>query len=227
MRGSPRQIQKWSRQLLDGHDFPGATLQGFAGILASCNIKSYSPNQVILVEDAVGEDMFILLEGAIAVLKRNYQGEDQHLVDMTGATVFGHMSLADRSARSATCKAIGDVTLACMTRDTYNNLMTSPTMGTVFRRLMLATLTRQLVMGSEKLADMLTPAGKPKIPTPAPTQSNLFNTEPLGENDDITQDDILDLAGVTMGWKLSTRGVDDVQLVVTEDDIRRGFKQEQ
>lgn len=89
---------------------------------------------------------------------------------------------------------------------------------------MLATLTRQLVMGSTKLAELLEPKAKPKsVPT---TSKQISATEPLGDMDDITQEDILDLAGVTMGWKLSTKGVDDVQLIVTEDDLRRGFKPE-
>ena len=225
MRGSPRQVQTWARKLYGNYDFPSASLDSFSGIINSCEIKAYRSDQVILQEKAVGDEMYILLEGTVSVYKQDLNGKDKHLVDMNEITVFGHMSLADRSPRSATCKATGDVTLACISTNTYNNLITSPTLGTAFRRLMLATLTRQLQMGTSKLAEMLSPPKK-TVKRAASKPDKIESLEMLGEYDDITQEDILDLAGVTMGWKLTTKGIDDVQLVVTEDDLRRGFKPE-
>jgi CRP-like cAMP-binding protein len=216
MRGSPRQVKNWSQILLRQYDFPSATQQSFEDIISACELRSYRPEQTILTEDTVGEEMFILLEGAVSVFKRKSNGENQHLVDMTESTVFGHMSLTDRSTRSATCIAIGDVILACMPQKTYDRLLTSPSMGTVFRRLMLSTLTRQLVMSTDKLAMLLSPTRAREHQNTRTVDQT--KTDSMLESDDISLNDILDLAGVTMGWKFDTEGVDDVQFVLTEDD---------
>jgi len=231
----PQKVSDWAVRLLIGNPFPGQSQREMVEIIKTCRIQIFQDGQTILQEGEPGKDLFFLMEGDVAVLKKDTNGEERQLVVMTAPTMFGHMSLVDGSARSATCRASGKVTVAMMTRDLYQDLLSRPhPIGTNLRRLMLATLTRQLVDGNARLFGLIggdvpmpstksAPRAKKRPDSGAPSR-RAPRSKPPAREADVSRQDLLEMAGILNGWKVDTAGLDDLEFVETEDDRRRGGK---
>jgi len=85
------------------------------------------------------------VKGNITVLRRDVNGENRVLSDMTCPCVFGHMSVIDGSRRSATCQANGPVEIVKLQRFQVDDLIaTGSVAGVALRRLLIASLCDQL-----------------------------------------------------------------------------------
>ena len=152
----PQKVADWAVRLLIANPFPGKSQRELVEIINACRLQRFIDGQFILSEGEPGEELFFLMEGEVEVLKRDVSGEERSLVVMQAPTMFGHMSLVDGSARSASCRAKGEVDVAVLSRQTYLELLSrSHPLGTSLRRLMLATLTRQLVDGNARLFGLI------------------------------------------------------------------------
>ena len=221
-----QQMSDWAARLLMSNPFPGKSQRELVEIIKSCRIQRYSDGQTILNEGESGEELFFLMEGSVAVLKADTNGAQRQLIVMEAPTMFGHMAMVDGSPRSATCKADGNVVVAALTRHTYQELLSRPhPVGTTLRRLMLSTLTRQLVDGNARLFSLI--GGE--SPEPG-EQKQVTRTRPVSKKkssqvrQDVSRDDLLDMAGILNGWKVDTVGLEDIEFVETEDDRRRSGK---
>ena len=169
----PQQVADWAVRLLIANPFPGKSQRELVEIINACRLQRFSDGQFILKEGESGEELYFLMEGEVEVLKRDVTGEERSLVVMKAPTMFGHMSLVDGSARSASCRAKGQVDVAVLSRQTYLELLSrSHPLGTSLRRLMLATLTRQLVDGNAWLFGLIggkLPAKESSSPSPSPS----------------------------------------------------------
>jgi len=239
-----QQVSDWAARLLLTNPFPGKSQRELVQIIQACQLEVLSDGETILTEGEPGGDLYFLMEGEVTVLKRDTDGQDRELVVMSAPTMFGHMSLVDGSSRSASCRARGRVTVAKMTRALYQDLLAKPhPIGTTFRRLMLATLTRQLVDGNARLFTLIggeIPAtqkqGKSPTKRPAKTskaRSKASSSPPKSTpptkasrttTDDVSRSDLLEMAGILNGWKVDTSGLEDIEFVETEADRRRSGK---
>jgi|GEM_PF-727336 len=239
-----QQVSDWAARLLLTNPFPGKSQRELVQIIQACQLEVLSDGETILTEGEAGGDLYFLMEGEVTVLKRDTDGQDRELVVMSAPTMFGHMSLVDGSSRSASCHARGRVTVAKMTRALYQDLLAKPhPIGTTFRRLMLATLTRQLVDGNARLFTLIggeipTTQKQGKSPTkrPAktskprskasssPPKSTAPNKASRTNTDDVSRSDLLEMAGILNGWKVDTSGLEDIEFVETEADRRRSGK---
>ena len=250
----PQKVADWAVRLLIANPFPGKSQRELVEIINARRLKSFTDGQFILSEGEPGEELFFLMEGEVEVLKRDVSGEERSLVVMQAPTMFGHMSLVDGSARSASCRAKGEVDVAVLSRQTYLELLSrSHPLGTSLRRLMLATLTRQLVDGNARLFELIggeLPARKKEKTPPArdlggsgtqvpkhvleqPAQRGRSPSSPSPQKgssrgrkskEDLSRSDLLEMAGILNGWKVDDRGLEDIEFVETEDDRRRSGK---
>lgn len=249
---NPQKVADWAVRLLIANPYPGKSQRELVEIINACRLQRFSNDQTILSEGEPGEELYFLMEGEVEVLKRDVTGEERSLVVMQAPTMFGHMSLVDGSARSATCRAKGEVDVAVLSRQTYLDLMSrSHPVGTSLRRLMLSTLTRQLVDGNARLfaligGELPSPPKTAKPPakrssgtrvpdsvlrqpesrkrTRRPSSADRAASARTSSKDDVSRSDLLEMAGILNGWKIDDHGLDDIEFVETEDDRRRGGK---
>jgi CRP-like cAMP-binding protein len=227
-----QQFSDWATRLLLNNPFPGKSQRDLVEIIKACRIQRFKEGQHILKEGEKGDDLYFLMEGEVVVLKRDTNGEERELVVMTSPTLFGHMALVDGSPRSASCKAKGVVTLAVMSRQLYNEMLSRPhPIGTNLRRLMLATLTRQLVNGNKRLFGLMggdlpeeSAAKKPVVSSKAQAAPARKRRPAQDSKKDVSRQDLLEMAGILNGWKVDATGLEDVEFVETEAGRRRSGK---
>lgn len=204
-----------AQRLLDAHPSRGVTPRSLAAVFSSARINRLQDGHAVCTEGDPGDAMYFLMKGAVRVQRRDPKGRMRELATIQAPALFGHMALIDNSPRSASCVAVGESIIATLDRASYNSVLNEPTTrGTALRRVLLASLTRQLVGANGRIADLIRP--------PAPKTPGATATDEV-EDFDVTNSDIMRVSGVLDGWKLDERTLsqaDDMEVVFTEDQRR-------
>ncbi len=85
--------------------FDGLEVAELAAVASVCREMDAAPGDKIITEGEVGDTMYLILEGKVAVSKGADDGCDVELDDMGPGAYFGEMALFDDSKRSATVVA--------------------------------------------------------------------------------------------------------------------------
>jgi Cyclic nucleotide-binding domain/FHA domain len=108
------------------------------------NIESFEPGEIVIQEGTKGTSAFIVLSGAVEVLKRS--GDKDIVVATLGeGQVFGEMGLIEDRPRSATVKAMTELRLQVISREGFNELLQKkpsvliPIIKSLFERLRQAS----------------------------------------------------------------------------------------
>jgi CRP-like cAMP-binding protein len=209
------------------HPYAGGRSADLAKVLELCTTRNLATSDVLTTEGDQGDEAYFLLHGTVRVLKKGPRGADQELAQIPAPALLGHMSLVDHSQRSATCVAAAPCQILVLDRRTFGTLLTeSSSRGTALRRLLLSSLTRQLMSGNALLQGLLV---EPEPESGASTSSGAsHSTAPKNRHKpaarssgDISDNDLLRAAGVLEGWSIDSKGVEDVTLV-EDEDMRRG-----
>jgi serine/threonine protein phosphatase PrpC len=108
-----------------------------------------APGAVLCKEGEVGEELFVLLEGEVAITRH-----DVELVRLHPPQHFGEIALALRCARTATVTATQDSRLLVMHRDQVDDLIRrSPRLGARFTTRLLEHLASRVVALSDRIAE--------------------------------------------------------------------------
>ncbi len=216
-----RDLRREAGRILTSHPYAGGRAADLALVLQRCSEARLSDGDVVCVEGDKGEDLYFLVHGTVRVLKRGPTGEDKELAQVAAPALLGHMSVIDHSARSATCVAAGPCQVMSLDRKTYSLLLTeSSARGTALRRLLLSSLTRQLVSGNARLQALLR---DPRVDEAeegslAKPRRQAASGRPRGRSSgDVEGVDLLRTAGVLEGWQVDMAGIDDVQTYEDED----------
>ncbi len=149
-------IKKHLETLLSAWSFPGMAAEPLIPVMEACVSGWFAPGKVLCQEGEAGDRMFFLFAGSITVRKKNRHGHDETLTTITAPALLGHMSVLDRSPRSATCIVGERAYVGILMESVFNRFCEErgPS-GTVFRRLILASLSRQLSGGDTRLQALL------------------------------------------------------------------------
>jgi len=216
-------------RILTMHPYAGGRSSDLAKVLERCTPRSLATGDVLTTEGDQGDEAYFLLRGTVRVLKKGPSGEDQELAQIPAPALLGHMSLVDHSKRSATCVAADHCQILVLDRRAYGSLLTeSSSRGTALRRLLLSSLTRQLISGNARLQGLLVEP-EPESTSVASTASRSKSAAgskkrrkpATSSSGDISDNDLLRAAGVLEGWAMDTDGVDDLTMVEDEDMRRR------
>lgn len=113
------------------------------------NVKLYPPGSEIFAEGASGDQMYVVLEGEVEILKAAQAGSAKVLTTLGKGEFFGEMALVDDSPRSATAKAKGETKLLAMNETVFDAyIRTNPE----FASKMIRNLTKRL-RGANKLIE--------------------------------------------------------------------------
>lgn len=121
-------------------------------------LKNYEPGETVIEEGTKGTSAFVVLSGAVEVLKRS--GKTEVSVATLGeGQVFGEMGLIEDKPRSATVKAITELKVREINRDDFNELLkTKPSMLIPIMK----SLFERLRQASDRLAEMSADLGAGK-----------------------------------------------------------------
>jgi hypothetical protein len=86
------------------------------------DIKTFGPGEIVIQEGTKGTSAFIVLSGAVEILKSS--GDKEIVVATLGeGQVFGEMGLIEDRPRSATVKAMTELRLRVIGREGFNELL--------------------------------------------------------------------------------------------------------
>jgi CRP-like cAMP-binding protein len=121
-------------------------------VLNIVHVRSYEPGDVIIAENTVGDDFFILVSGKVEVVRKG-----QLLITLSPGAPFGETALLERAKRSATVRAL-EPTKAMLIRghDFYAMLEQEPAMAVKLLRGFVLAMHQRL---STTSADLIAARG--------------------------------------------------------------------
>jgi CRP-like cAMP-binding protein len=200
-----------AQRFLDAHPVRGVAPHSFAAVLQAATIRRLADGEALCTEGEPGEDMAFLYQGTLQVTRRGPDGQPRALATLEAPALVGHRALIDREPRSATCTAAGPAIVGTLDRRAWATLLGEPTSrGMALRRVLLASLTRQMAAANGRIRDIIRPADD--------------GVEDF--DDDVRPSEIMRVSGVLEGWKVdaATEAALGRMEVVYDDDARRNPK---
>lgn len=210
-----------AKRIVAHHSFPGASPAAIERVLAKGIYKSVVHGEEICSEGDLGNEFFFLVRGNISVMRRDINGTNRMLTDMTCPCVFGHMAVIDGSRRSATCMANGPVDIVVVQRSQLDQMITEGTVaGIALRRLLIASLCDQLSNANGFVRRIVldhsdTPDAVPQPPRPEARRMS----EPTN-----TSEDLQTVSAMLGGWASDLADLEklnDGVEFITDEDMKR------
>ena len=95
----------------------------FGELKKKLNEKRYSSGEIILEDNADGEDLYLLVEGRVKIVKQTKTGDEKLLALLHSGDFFGELELIDGRPRSARVVALDDCVVATMNKLDFNDLL--------------------------------------------------------------------------------------------------------
>ena len=116
------------RSLGYNYVFRGLSRQVVAGLAALASVRSYRGGDVMVREFEQATDLIVILEGSARIT--GFSGE--LLAEFGPGSIVGEIALVDEQPRSATVRAVGNVTAAILPRAALMDMMEAdPEVGRV------------------------------------------------------------------------------------------------
>lgn len=95
-------LQRMLGKLIDSVKvFSGFSQAELGDLLSSSEKCTFQAGETILSEGSTGNFMYVLVEGAVKIVKKLERGGTKVLAELSGGECFGEMALVDNSVRSA------------------------------------------------------------------------------------------------------------------------------
>lgn len=102
--------------------FDGLSPDELKAISYTLTEEEVSPDQVVFRQGDIGDRMYIIVSGKVAVVRETPSGEET-LATLRPMDFFGEMAVFDNDVRSATVKAMTSAVLLVVHRERLNQLM--------------------------------------------------------------------------------------------------------
>jgi len=125
-------------------------------LTAICRTRSYKAGATIIKEGEIGSEMFVVLSGAVEILKRTRAGDNYTVVSLKAKdnVFFGELALIDDDKRSATVLAATDSEFLLISKKDFLELGNSdPAIGLPITRAIAKIIASRL---RKTTSDMLT-----------------------------------------------------------------------
>ena len=152
-----------ANRLLAAHPNVDVGVEDLVGILQRCSVRVVQRGRVVCREGDTGLELYFLLRGSIAILKRDLEGKQRPVGEVQAPSLLGQMGVIDRAQRAATCVAASEVIVAVMGQAVFQRLVRATDgRGRALRRVLLSSLTLQLVRGNARMRDLLAARSDPE-----------------------------------------------------------------
>ena len=142
--------------LLQQHGLPGSKADTLAELLRSSWQQECGENHIICREGEPGDELWVLAEGSVRVTKKDFLNSAQDLAVIPAPAVLGLVSLVDGGKRSAGLVADDTCSFITIDRKRFDALMEGrDEQSQTFRKLLVASLSRQLSRGRASLRNVL------------------------------------------------------------------------
>lgn len=117
-------------------------------IVKLCDIRNFKKGSTIINEGEQGDELFIIIEGEIEIIKRTMQNEKYVVTTCnaaTGSVYVGELALIDNDKRSATVEAKTDCECLVLNRDNFTKFGDQyPEIGLNITRAIATQLSQKL-----------------------------------------------------------------------------------
>jgi len=225
---SPKDSDALAKRIIAHHSFPGASSAAIERVLAKGTLRNVPHGEAICSEGDLGDEFYFLVRGNISVMRRDINGKNRMLSDMTCPCVFGHMAVIDGSRRSATCQANGPVELVVLLRSQLDQMIAEDSVaGVALRRLLVASLcdqlsnangfVRRIVLDHGEGTEQKAPSGSSSQPRQPPTRPKVRQiVEPTN-----TTEDLQTVSAMLGGWASDLADLEkhnsEIEFVMDED----------
>lgn len=84
--------------------------------------KEMGAGKTVFIENMQGESLYLIKEGTIRISKMMAEGDEETLVVLGPADVFGEMAIFDGAHRSATARVAENAILLCLSKTDFEKL---------------------------------------------------------------------------------------------------------
>ncbi len=95
----------------------------FAGIFPKLHERHYRAGGVIVEDNTDGDELFLLVEGRVRIIKRTKTGEENLLALLHAGDFFGELELVDARPRSARVIAVEDCVVFSLRKADFDRLL--------------------------------------------------------------------------------------------------------
>lgn len=133
-----------ARALIERYAMPASLESAVDAMLQVCPITAVRPGVPVCEEGRKADSLYVLLEGALIVSRRDARMEDRELAVAHGPAILGHMALVTGGNRTATLTTQGEVRLGRLPKAEFDRLQVALTPeGDALRRMVLSAMLDQ------------------------------------------------------------------------------------
>jgi len=158
-------LNRHAQRLLMAHALADADPAPLAGLLARCSERRLATGHPLFEEGEDGGDINFLLEGRVAVIRKDPTGNNREIGFWFAPAVVGGLAAVEGARRSASCMAGAPSVVATMPAAVVREVLADPgPAGAQLRFILLAAFTEVLATMTKHLREMLTEP--PDTPAP-------------------------------------------------------------
>ena len=94
-----------------------------ADVSESCTPRKYPKNSMIILEEEMGDVVFIVMSGTVKITRVNDEGKEVILAMLGSGEVFGEMAILDGESRSANALAQENCEVVTINREEFLNIV--------------------------------------------------------------------------------------------------------
>jgi CRP-like cAMP-binding protein len=160
---TPQDLLRHAERVLTAHALADADPAPLAALLGRCRERRLATGEPLFEEGEPAGDLTFLLEGRVAVLKKDPAGEPRQIGEWFAPALVGGLAAVEGARRSASCVA-GAPSLAVVlpAADARTVLGDPGTVGAQLRFILLSAFTEALANTTHHLGELLSePPGAP------------------------------------------------------------------
>jgi len=135
------------------HGLDHAELERLAAV---CEMRQVAEGTTVFIENMPGESLFLIRSGAVRITRMFAEGDEQPLVMLGPAELFGEMAVIDGLPRGATARVVEPAELISLKRRDFETLCQNyPSLGLKLVLNIVRLFSQRIRQSRDEYRDML------------------------------------------------------------------------